>query len=482
MHSTGASAFFIMVYLHMARGVMYGSYRKPRELTWREPNELNITLTETSRTVLLSVRSARTGEPLIATGIYCPGYSFGARFPGFMGSRSDGYLERTWRRAFWRQGVPESDAAGVLTLEDVPNGSDPGGVYVEAKGHVLTYFPLDRVETTVKLQELGWIDVRVKRVESTEPVQIQSVLFCCGLDGLGQSDRWVSADRWPDYENVQEVAPDHWRIGWPPDAEVCTSEDPGSVLIELEDGGVTRISAVPGEAEKHWTADAIVGATHDLRGRVVTAEGQPVRMTLRVHSKDREDLHISESELARRFRSVRLETTDDGHFALPSIGVVRGEFQLESPGWEFASGSAPFYAATSPPDGHVLIVAPSKLEETPTAAPVRSVVRGVVHVGGAPPGRPLEIGFAPLNSTWWSDGTTGLVTTWTDAEGHFELKLPRFGYWSVRPRDSRQLEKSLRPFAAGFINVKTADPCGIHIAAPLIDGLQIDFPPLDEWK
>jgi ubiquinol-cytochrome c reductase cytochrome b subunit len=34
IHSTGASAFFICVYLHMARGVMYGSYRKPRELLW----------------------------------------------------------------------------------------------------------------------------------------------------------------------------------------------------------------------------------------------------------------------------------------------------------------------------------------------------------------------------------------------------------------------------------------------------------------
>ncbi|WP_312513584.1 cytochrome b N-terminal domain-containing protein [Massilia sp.] len=34
MHSTGASAFFIVVYLHMARSLMYGSYRKPRELIW----------------------------------------------------------------------------------------------------------------------------------------------------------------------------------------------------------------------------------------------------------------------------------------------------------------------------------------------------------------------------------------------------------------------------------------------------------------
>src|SRR5262249_36244545 len=34
VHSTGASAFFICVYLHMVRGVMYGSYRKPRELVW----------------------------------------------------------------------------------------------------------------------------------------------------------------------------------------------------------------------------------------------------------------------------------------------------------------------------------------------------------------------------------------------------------------------------------------------------------------
>ena len=34
MHSTGASAFFVVVYLHMFRGVLYGSYRKPRELIW----------------------------------------------------------------------------------------------------------------------------------------------------------------------------------------------------------------------------------------------------------------------------------------------------------------------------------------------------------------------------------------------------------------------------------------------------------------
>ncbi|OOZ37424.1 cytochrome b [Solemya velesiana gill symbiont] len=34
MHSTGASAFFVVVYLHMFRGLMYGSYRKPRELLW----------------------------------------------------------------------------------------------------------------------------------------------------------------------------------------------------------------------------------------------------------------------------------------------------------------------------------------------------------------------------------------------------------------------------------------------------------------
>jgi len=34
MHSTGASLFFVVVYLHMFRGLIYGSYRKPRELLW----------------------------------------------------------------------------------------------------------------------------------------------------------------------------------------------------------------------------------------------------------------------------------------------------------------------------------------------------------------------------------------------------------------------------------------------------------------
>jgi ubiquinol-cytochrome c reductase cytochrome b subunit len=34
MHSTGASMFFVVVYLHMFRALLYGSYQKPRELLW----------------------------------------------------------------------------------------------------------------------------------------------------------------------------------------------------------------------------------------------------------------------------------------------------------------------------------------------------------------------------------------------------------------------------------------------------------------
>ena len=34
MHTTGASLFFAVVYLHMFRGLLYGSYQKPKELVW----------------------------------------------------------------------------------------------------------------------------------------------------------------------------------------------------------------------------------------------------------------------------------------------------------------------------------------------------------------------------------------------------------------------------------------------------------------
>jgi ubiquinol-cytochrome c reductase cytochrome b subunit len=34
VHSTGASAFFVVIYLHMYRAMIYGSYKKPRELVW----------------------------------------------------------------------------------------------------------------------------------------------------------------------------------------------------------------------------------------------------------------------------------------------------------------------------------------------------------------------------------------------------------------------------------------------------------------
>ena len=34
LHSSGAAFFFVVVYLHMFRGLMYGSFKKPRELVW----------------------------------------------------------------------------------------------------------------------------------------------------------------------------------------------------------------------------------------------------------------------------------------------------------------------------------------------------------------------------------------------------------------------------------------------------------------
>lgn len=44
MHTTGASAFFVVVYLHMYRGLIYGSYQKPRELLWLIGMVIYITL------------------------------------------------------------------------------------------------------------------------------------------------------------------------------------------------------------------------------------------------------------------------------------------------------------------------------------------------------------------------------------------------------------------------------------------------------
>ena len=34
IHSNGASMFFLAVYIHMFRGLYYGSYKSPRELIW----------------------------------------------------------------------------------------------------------------------------------------------------------------------------------------------------------------------------------------------------------------------------------------------------------------------------------------------------------------------------------------------------------------------------------------------------------------
>lgn len=44
MHTTGASAFFVVIYLHMYRGLIYGSYQYPRELLWLIGMAIYITL------------------------------------------------------------------------------------------------------------------------------------------------------------------------------------------------------------------------------------------------------------------------------------------------------------------------------------------------------------------------------------------------------------------------------------------------------
>jgi ubiquinol-cytochrome c reductase cytochrome b subunit len=44
LHSTGASMFFVVVYLHMFRALLYGSYRKPRELLWLVGMAIYLTL------------------------------------------------------------------------------------------------------------------------------------------------------------------------------------------------------------------------------------------------------------------------------------------------------------------------------------------------------------------------------------------------------------------------------------------------------
>ena len=48
LHSTGASAFFAVIFIHMARTLYYGSYRAPRELMWWSGQVLLILLSKVS--------------------------------------------------------------------------------------------------------------------------------------------------------------------------------------------------------------------------------------------------------------------------------------------------------------------------------------------------------------------------------------------------------------------------------------------------
>lgn len=76
MHSTGASAFFIVVYMHMFRGLIYGSYRKPREFNlavWRRhlPGADGRGLLRLSASLGTDVLLGRAGDRQLVRGHPC---------------------------------------------------------------------------------------------------------------------------------------------------------------------------------------------------------------------------------------------------------------------------------------------------------------------------------------------------------------------------------------------------------------------------
>lgn len=439
-----------------------------RKLSLRSPNELNAKLLP-GRSVTLQVRSRKTGAPLVATGVICP--SFHWEPWGTTGRDAAPYSGRSIH-ALWRDKYV-GDVEGRLTIEGVAIASEYREVFVSAPGHQGRYVSLSDADVAVALEPALMIDVHVRRQATSVSPEIARWAI---LQSRGRE--YLSSDG----PAVQRVAPDRWRIECSDISGRDTLTSLVGLGVELVDGArAYKAFDAPNEAGE-FAVEFEFPPTTRSSGRVVSIEGQPVRLRLALAHADlsmpNDGMHgyrpvFSVAPGGWDLPRFRFDTGDDGRFVLDSAGVSRGRFELVTPGWEFVGDPAEFIAGVDVDVDRVLTVR--------RVARTDVIVRGVVRVGGAAPGLPLQLAFGPSGPAAWNHVWESPTLTWTDRDGRFEAFLPSSGPYTIRAQNPKPPEASLRSLVTEFLTLDLASPKSIEVAGPLMEGVQVDLPPFEEW-
>lgn len=431
-----------------------------RKLSLRSPNELNATLSS-GRSVTLHVRSRKTGAPLVATGeVWIPRERKQLiEWDGSIGPDSCPSIHSLARGGY------VGDAEGQLTVAGVALGSDPRLVLVSASGHQDIYVPLSEPEVTVHLEPTLVIDVQVRRQHAFVASEIARVALTLSRETATRVKCWTDAE---------QVGPGHWRVHWSGDSIFAPAMPVVGIAIELVDGAQGQAAIGQPDDNGEFAVVFDFPPTTRMTGRAVSTDGRPVQLRLGLAQFDPTSPHWAFGVRWGSFDPplFQFDTGEDGRFVLDSVGLSRGRFEIVTPGWEFVDAPVEFVAGVD-----------SDVERVLTARRVARtdvVVRGVVRVGEAAPGLPLQLGFGS-SPVGIRDDWVFPTLTWTDAAGRFEVVLPSSGTYTIRAQNPKLPEASLRSLLTELLSLDPASPKSIEVTGPLQEGVQVDLPPFEKW-
>lgn len=418
---------------------------EPRALALHSPNELEAAL-QPGRSVVVHVQDEATGAPLLAT---CTPLG-----PTALDVENDSTLGNA-KRAFWRVAVV-GDLSGRVVIDALPTPFD-GGVLVEAKGHSPRIASLAAGDVLVQLRETLRLDIRATRKGSSEQTELVALGIRNGnasmnnLCGFAEELNWASVSG--NSSAVDRLALDHWSVEW------------YSRHANVSGGAPSRVSGLLADGSRQ-SGDVVVAAS-GREAEVMLEFGPPSRLVGRVVSPKGEGMALG-LLIARQLEptTFRFETDEEGRFDV-SLGAGSCWLFPQDQGWTF------------PTRGHRLELTPGETREVELTLLPRKLpdlrVRGHVTVAGERPGRPIQLALE-------NEPRSRLTaTTWTDADGHFELVAPSTDSFWIVPRGPEPLATSWRDLRSEFLARSLVAAQPIVVAGEPLAELEIDLQPIAEW-
>ncbi|MCY3002249.1 MAG: carboxypeptidase-like regulatory domain-containing protein [Planctomycetota bacterium] len=415
---------------------------EPRSLALRSPNELVAAL-EPGRSVTLTVCARSNRVPTAAT---C------TPLGDAWGLSEYGALAGERHLAFWH-GPIVSDSSGRLRIDGLPKVFG-GSVLLEADGCAAQVVPLAACGPVVTLSDRHWIEVTARRGGSTENVE----LVALSVRGDAPEDPFCGNDLFTNWAhvtaestNLERLAPHRWRVDWNSIGTPRFHCLPTRVAASCVDGGFGLAEVSFDTTTGSMRAEIEFEPLARLTGRVVAPSGGPLEL----------DVCFRRTLAGPDFQ---FSTDAEGRFDV-AIGPGFVGFDALRRGWALTPMSLDE------------LLAPGATQEvllTATRSSSGRRLRGVVTIGGAPPGHPLLLVLG-------DERDLDPVVTHSDATGRFEFDLAVPNTFRVTPLLPAPPDTSFREFRREIALRTLGSIRSVPRTSDEFDDVLLELPPLAEW-